>query len=165
MRPLTDRLYPWWEARTLREQRLLRVMVGLAAAVFVWLAIVRPVMGWREAAATDRAGAEQDLAEVQSALQRMTRPSDVPRAVVDLEGFEPLVQRTAEAAGLSLTTGMAASGQLDFRIPSASSSALFGWLSALERTHGTEIVSLGVVENTDATLQVEGSLSRRGSPG
>lgn len=165
MRPLTDRLYPWWETRTLREQRLLILMIVLAAVVFVWLAIVRPAMSWREAAATDRGLAERDLVEVQAGLQRLARPSDAPRAVVDLDGFEPLVQRTATAVGLPLTSGMAASGQLDFRIPSASSSALFGWLSALERAHGIEVVSLGVVENTDATLQVEGTLSRRGGPG
>ena len=60
-----------------------------------------------------------------------------------------------------MTTGIDASGQLGFRIPNASSSALFGWMSALEREHGISVVSLGVVENTDATLQVEGALSRR----
>lgn len=50
---------------------------------------------------------------------------------------------------------------LSFPIPSASSSALFGWLSALERAHGIQVVSLGVVENTDATLQVDGALARQ----
>lgn len=57
---------------------------------------------------------------------------------------------------------MDASGRLGFRIPDASSSALFGWMSALERDHGIAVVSLGVVENTDATLQVEIALSREG---
>jgi general secretion pathway protein M len=161
MRRLTDRLYPWWNARTVREQRMLMVMALLAAAVFVWLGVVRPAWGWREDAAERRARAELDLAEVRAGLRLMAPTSAVPRAVVDLEGFEPLVLRTAEAAGLSVTTGMAASGQLGVRIPNASSAALFGWLSALERAHGIEVVSLGVIENTDATLQVEGALARQ----
>lgn len=161
MSRLTDRLYPWWEARTVREQRMLVVMGLLAAAVLVWLVVVRPAMAWREAAASERIRAELDLAEVRTGARILARPSAVAPASVDGEGFEPLVLRTAEAAGLSVTTGMSASGQLAFRISNASSAALFGWLSALERAHGIEVASLGVVENTDATLQVEGALSRR----
>ena len=162
MRRLTDRLYPWWEGRTPREQRMLALMAVLLAAVLVWLAVVRPVLAWRETAAADRAQAEADLAWVQAGL-RLTAPSAAARRpVIDVEGFEPLVLRTAEAAGLGVTTGMDASGRLAFRIPDASSSALFGWMSALERDHGIAVVSLGVVENTDATLQVEGALSRQG---
>lgn len=160
MRRLTDRLYPWWEARTVREQRMLAVMAVLLAAVFLWLAVVRPMLGWREQAAADRTGAEADLARVQVGL-RLTAPAPAARPVIDVEGFEPLVTRTAEAAGLGVTTGMDATGGLAFRIPAASSAALFGWMSALERDHGIAVVSLGVVENTDATLQVEGALSRQ----
>ena len=160
MRRLTDRLYPWWEARTVREQRMLAVMAVLLAAVVVWLAVVRPMLGWREQAAADRAGAEAELAWVEAGL-RLTAPTAAARPVIDVEGFEPLVLRTAEAAGLEATTGMDPSGRLEFRIPNASSSALFGWMSALERDHGIAVVSLGVVENTDATLQVEGALSRQ----
>lgn len=161
MRRLTDRLYPWWEGRTLREQRMLIVMTALLAAVFVWLAVVRPMLGWREQAAADRAGAEADLAWVQAGLRQIA-PTAAARPVIDVEGFEPLVLRTAAATGLDVTTGMDASGRLGFRIADASSAALFSWMSALERDHGIAVVSLGVVENTDATLQVEGSLSRQG---
>ncbi len=164
MRPLTDRLYPWWEGRTVREQRMLAVMAVLLAAVLVWLAVVRPVLDWREAAAAERTRAEADLAFVQAGL-RLTAPTATARPVIDVEGFEPLVTRTAAAAGLNLTTGMDASGLLGFRIPDASSSALFGWLSALERDHGIAVASLGVIENTDATLQVEGALSRQAGQG
>ncbi len=160
MRRLTDRLYPWWEGRTLREQRMLAVMGVLLATVFVWLAVVRPMLGWREEAAADRAAAEAELAWVQAGL-RLTAPTAIARPVIDVEGFEPLVTRTAAAAGLTVTTGMDPSGRLAFRIPDASSAALFGWMSALERDHGIAVVSLGVVENTDATLQVEGALSRQ----
>lgn len=160
MRRLTDRFYPWWEGRTRRERRMLALMVALAAAVGVWLAVVRPVLAWREAAAADRAQVEADLHEVRVGL-RLTASRAQARPVIDVEGFEPLVLRTATAAGLDLSVGTDASGRLAFRIPDASSAALFGWLSALERDHGITVVSLGVVENTDATLQVEGSLSRQ----
>jgi general secretion pathway protein M len=161
MRRLTDRLYPWWEARTQREQRMLMLMAALLAATGLWLALIQPVLAWREAAAADRFQAEADLARVRAGL-RLIAPSVAARPVIDVEGFEPLVTRTATAAGLSVTTGMDASGRLAFRTSDATSAAVFGWLSALERDHGIVVVSLGVVENTDATLQVEGALSRQG---
>lgn len=164
MRQLTDRLYPWWEGRTLRERRMLALMAALLAGVLVWLMVVRPVLAWREAAAADRAEAEADLADVQAGLPLIAPATSTARPVIDVEGFEPLVLRTAEAAGLTITTGMDATGGMAFRIPNATSAALFGWMSALERDHGIAVVSLGVVENTDATLQVEGALARRPGP-
>lgn len=161
MRRLTDRLYPWWDGRTLRERRMVILSAALVAALLFWLAVLRPAGAWRERASTDRAQAEAALAYVQAGL-RLTAPSAAaPQPVIDVDGFEPLVLRTAEAAGLTVTTGMDAAGRLGFRIPNASSAALFSWLSALEHDHGIEVVSLGVVENADATLQVEGALSRR----
>lgn len=164
MRRLTDRLYPWWEARTAREQQMLAMMAVLLAAVFVWLAVIRPLVAWRESAAADRTRAEADLAWVQAGLRLVAPPTGASRPVIDVDGFQPLVLRRGEAAGLTITTGLDASGRLAFRIPDASSAALFGWLSALEREHGIVVVSLGVVENTDATLQVEGALSRHAAP-
>lgn len=164
MRQLTDRLYPWWEGRTLRERRMLALMAVLLAGVLVWLMVVRPVLAWRETAAADRVEAEADLADVRAGLRLIAPSASTARPVIDVEGFEPLVLRTAEAAGLTIKTGMDATGGMAFRIPNATSAALFGWMSALERDHGITVVSLGVVENTDATLQVEGALARRSGP-
>ena len=33
----------WWRTRTLREQRLLLAMTGLALIVFAWLLVIRPL--------------------------------------------------------------------------------------------------------------------------
>ncbi len=160
MRRLTDRLDPWWRARTVREKRLLAVMLVLLAGVLFWLAVVRPMLDWREQAATDRADAEAERAWVQTGL-RLTAPGAAARPVIDSEGFEALVLRAAEGAGLQVTTGLDPEGRLAFRIADASSAALFGWMFALERDYGITVVSVGVIENTDATLQVEGVLSRQ----
>jgi len=61
MRRLTERLHPWWRARTVREKRLLAVMLVLLAAVLFWLAVVRPMLDWREQAAANRADPETEL--------------------------------------------------------------------------------------------------------
>jgi general secretion pathway protein M len=160
MNRLTGPLLVWWDGRTLRERRMLMVMAVLLAATLVWLVVVRPALAWREEAERQRTVAAADLAAVRiAATQLAPKPAAAP-AMADAGGLEPLVRGTAEAAGLTITTGMDPSGRLGFRIASGSSAAVFGWLAGLQTAHGVEVVSLGVVENTDATLQVEGGLAR-----
>lgn len=159
MRALIDRLRLWWEGRTIREQRMLAVMAVLVAATLVWLLIIRPVGLWREAAGERRLQAASDLFDVRAGARQLAATPGSARASIDAQGLEPLVRQTAESSGLVITTGMDPSGRLGFRISNASSSAVFGWLATLQTAHGINVRSLGVIENTDATLQVEGSLS------
>lgn len=156
MNRMLARLHQAWDGRTRREQRMLMAMALLVAAVVLWLGLVRPLNGWREDAARDRARAGAELAGVRADLARIA-PEGGGSGPVDARGLEPVVRQTAEAAGLQITTGMDPSGRLGFRVSNAPGAALFGWLAALETTHGLQPVSLGVVENADASLQVEGA--------
>ena len=160
MNRLTGPILVWWDGRTPRERRMLAVMAVLLAAVLAWLTVVRPALTWRAEAAHQRALAEADLAFVRAGLGQLAPRRAGTPVPVDAGGLEPLVLQTAEAAGLTVTTGMDPSGRLGFRIANGSSAAVFGWLAGLQTAHGVEVVSLGVVENTDATLQVEGGLAR-----
>jgi general secretion pathway protein M len=157
MNRVVARLQQAWDARTRREQRMLAGMALLAAAVVLWLGVVRPLNDWRDAAARDRAQVEAGLVEVRAALNRLGPVAGGEPRGADVQGLEPVLRESAAAAGLELTTGMDPSGRLGFRIASAPSAAVFGWLAALETAHGLQPVSLGVVENADASLQVEGA--------
>jgi general secretion pathway protein M len=157
MNEAIGRLRQWWEGRTLRERRMLAAMAILAAAVAVWLGAVRPALAWREAAAEARATAEADHVAVLAALARTASAKAGPDAPADARGLEPIIRQAAEASGLEITTGMDESGRLGFRIAQGSTAAVFGWLAALKTTHGLDVTRLGVVENADATLQVEGA--------
>jgi len=136
---------------------MLMAMALLVAAVIVWLGIVRPLTDWREEAAGDRARAEANLSEVRTTLARLTPATEGEGRRMDAQGLEPVLVQTAAAAGLRLTTGMDSSGRIGFRAANAPAAAVFGWLGALETTHGLQPVSLSVVENADASLQVEGA--------
>lgn len=150
-------LHQAWDGRTRREQQMLIVMALLAAGVVVWLGIVRPLDGWRVDAAGDRARAEADLVATRSALARLAPVAGEAARATDVQGLEPVIRQTAEAAGLQLITAMDASGRLGFRVVNAPSGAVFGWLAGLETTQGLQPSSLSVIENADATLQVEGA--------
>lgn len=148
----------WWDGRTVRERRMLLFMSGLLAVVLVWFLIVSPALAWREGAAERCVSAEAELTAVQADLRTLSAGEGLGAArTADAQGLEPIVRHSAEAAGLEVTLGMDASGRLGFRIPSVTSGALFGWLSSLKTTNGIEVSSLGVTENADATLQVEGA--------
>lgn len=157
MNRLLGPLELWFSGRSLREQRMLIVMAALLLAVFAWLAVVRPVLTWRTAAADRAEASAVTLAEVRASVASLgpVRPAPQPPA----EGLEPLIRRTAEAAGLEVVTAMSPSGQLGFQLSRVRSGPLFAWLATLETDHRLTVCSLGVVENADATLNVEGALT------
>lgn len=161
MNALLARAHGWWDGRTVRERRLLAVMLALVAAVLVWLLVVRPVQAWQVAAADRRVEAETTLAEVRAGL-RVIAPSDTAAAPANAEGLEPLVRRTAEAAGLTVVTTMAPGGGLGIQMSQAPGRQTFAWLAALEADHGIKVCSLGVMENADATLNIDGALGQGG---
>lgn len=157
MNRLVGNAQAWWSGRTLRERRMLMVMVVLLLATLVSLGVVRPVLAWRASAADRARAAAVTLAEVRVAVASF----GPARTAVPLPagGLEPLIRRTAESAGVEVVTAMSASGQLGFQLSRVASGPLFAWLSALETDHGLTICSLGVTENADATLNVEGAVS------
>jgi general secretion pathway protein M len=151
----------WWGARTLRERRMLALMGALCAATAVWLGVVRPVLDWREQAADRRQRAAAALSQVHHDLSRLAGPTD--RAdPIPMDGLEPLVRRTTDAAGLTVSLAMGADGRLGFRLAAATSGSAFDWLSSLERDHRLSLCRLSVLENADATLNVEGTLAPGG---
>ena len=150
----------WWSDRTVRERRMVGVMLIILAAVTVWLAVVRPLIGWRAAAAERAATAASVLTDARRALASLGGVKVAARP--PLEGIEAVLQRTAATAGLEVVTVMSATGQTGFELSSVDSARLFGWLGVLEREHGLLVCTLGVTENADATLNVEGGLAPGG---
>lgn len=146
----------WFDGRTVREQRMLAVMLAVIVLCAVWLLILQPLWSWKAGAADRRARAQTDLAYVTAQASR----ADVSTTAASGPAIEPLALQTAEAAGLSITTGMDETGAYGFRAANVSSAALFGWLAELKTGHGIDAVRLDIVENADATVTAEGALSR-----
>ena len=161
MTALLAQAHGWWDGRTVRERRLLMVMGLLFGAVLVWLLVVRPLQAWQVGAADRRFEAEQTLAEVRAGL-RIVAPSPATTVPANAEGLEPLVRRTAEAAGLTVVTTMSPGGGLGIQMSQAPGRETFAWLAALEADHGIKVCSLGVMENADATLNIDGALGQDG---
>lgn len=157
MKPLFAQAQAWFDGRTVREQRMLAVMLAVIVMCGLWLLIVQPLWSWKAEAADRRARAQTDLAYVTA---QTSGAPDTPTTTASGPAIEPLAMQTAEAAGLTITTGMDETGAFGFRAANVSSAALFGWLAELKTGHGIDAVRLDVVENADATVTAEGALSR-----
>lgn len=144
----------WWDGRTLRERRMLAMMGIAVAAVLVWLLIVRPLTNWREDAAQTRATAEADLVAIQRGTGGLS-VSDAKKGDVDVSAA---VAEVGAATGLTPQMGMSADGGLGFSLTNVSTTAAFGWLAALH-DRKVEATTLNVVENADATISLEGTLT------
>lgn len=151
-------LRAWFDARTLREKRLLIVMATLLALTIVWAGIVRPVgdalssTQERHADAVVRLGlAESAVAAIRA--NRRAAPignslADAVRARADQAGF-PLQDLTEDGAD-----------RLRVRIASARAGALTRWLANLERG-GVLVQQATLTDNGDRTVAAQLVLQRR----
>lgn len=149
------RLSGWIDGRTSRERVMLDACMLLLLLVLGWLLIYRPVNAWREASADLRAQALSRESAASLATRRLQR-LDASPFDGDLEG---VARQRAEAAGLTVTFGMAETGDLGFLAERTSTGAVMNWLSGLEQV-GVRLTSLSVVENADTTITAEGALGR-----
>lgn len=147
--------------RSMRERWMLGVMFGIIAVLLLWLAVVRPIDGARDAAylrliaATDDAGRIAAVAETMKTARR-TAP---PALTVALPAA---IGQAGESSGLTLSRlDQSGPDRATIGISAVSAPALFAWLAALEG-QGIIVDKLTLRTNSDATLAVEGVLRLRG---
>ena len=158
MTPLKE----WFAGRSLRERRLILVMLGLAAVTLVWAAIILPVRNGLSSSRERYTDAVVRLGEAQAGIARMKaiqRRAATPlnRALADV------VRASAEAAGLTLASlDPVASDRVRVGIATARAGALTAWIAQLEAT-GLLVDSLTIAGNGDGTVNAQMTLVRGGA--
>lgn len=151
-------LKQWWRGRSLREQRLLLVMLALVAVTFLWLGLYRPIQDARAAARARHAEAVIALgeAEAQAAALKALAARPAPPLAGPLAG---IVTAAAQEAGFAAAT-VAPQGErrASVSIPSARPAALLAWIAGLE-ARGIVVETLSARANSDPTLAVDLVLS------
>lgn len=158
---MTEAFKRWWPLRTLREQRLLLVMVALLAVVIVWLGIVRPVND-------GLSDARERHGEAVVRLARVTARADA-LASIERAGLPPLaaplasiIDQSANAAGFTPSSiAPQDSGRVSVSIASVRPAAFFAWIAALE-AQGIVVEQLSARANSDPTLSADMTLRARG---
>lgn len=154
-------LKAWFDGRSLRERRLLLVMVALAAVTLLWGIVIRPVRGGlsssreRYTDAVIRLGSAQAGLTQVKALQRRATPLSAPLA--------DIVRARADAAGFTLASlDIEAPGRVRAAIATARAGALMQWITALEG-EGILVDSLSVSGNGPGSVTATMTLRARGA--
>lgn len=148
----------WWQALSLREQRLVGVAAVLAAAVLLWL-ILRPLVGYLGGLGDAHKLAVERAArvEVKAALVKGADAS----AASNISG--PLDQWLAVSAGdtgLTLDRNEARGDKAaTLAIASARAPAVIGWLAQME-AQGLVIDRLTITPGTDGSVGVTAEVRR-----
>lgn len=155
-------LKSWFDGRTIREQRMLLVMVGAIALSVLWFGIVSPV---RHALITsqtrlDDAAARLGKAEAErDAIARLTRhrPPPIAGALADY------VRTSAGDAGFALSDVVPQNDdRVEIAIPTARPGALFAWIAALENA-GVVVASIALSNNGNQSVAATITLIERAS--
>lgn len=158
---MTGPLRAWWQARTLREQRLLMAMFALLAAMLAWLLVVRPLADALDAAKARHAVAVEAVggARARAALARPPGSAGAARAAP--RPVDALVSRTATEAGFA-GARVTAQGpdRAAIAIDAARPQAFFAWVRQLEG-QGLTVESLTARANQDRTLAIEAAFRAR----
>lgn len=162
MNPLFSQARAWFEARTRREQVLLGVMIAMLLATVAWFGLVSPIRAWRADAAERRLEAAEALASIQGDVARINAAARTAPTGSG-EPMEPLLIRTAEQAGLSLSRQQAESdGAQTAWLEGAPPQAVFGWIATLEQAHGVTVSNLTALKAANGGLDVQVSFRQAG---
>lgn len=151
----------WFDSRSLRERRLLLVMVALLVLTILWAGIIRPVGDGLSSARERHADAVLRVAETEMRIDALhnaqrRRPSPLTGSLADN------VRARADDAGFALASLTEdGPGRVRIGIQSARPGALTGWIARLEDT-GILVDSLALTNNGDRTVGVTATLKARG---
>lgn len=150
-------LRDWWSALTLREKRLVAVMLTLVAIVFLWLGIIRPVEDGLARANADHLIAVDRSARVAAAVDALKAAP--ARATPKLDAaLDQVVSQSATEAGFTIdSSNLVGADHVSIAIGSARASALFGWLAGLE-ARGVVVETIMMQPGTNNTVSIRAML-------
>lgn len=153
-------LRAWFDARSLREKRLLLVMAALLALTVVWYGVIRPVGDGLSDARARHADAVIRLGETRAAVAAIrgaqgNRPPPLTGTLADA------VRARAADAGFTLASLTEdGPGRVRVAIQSARASALLPWVARLESA-GILVDAATFTDNGDRTVGVSLTLKAR----
>lgn len=158
---MSDTVKSWWRTRTLREQRLLLAMFGLAALVLAWLAVIRPLSDALSDAKARHNEAVLALADVRAAAEQIRGAQRAPPS-----GFsapvDTILSQSANEAGFTVTrVDREGPSQATVIIGAVRAQAFFGWVAQMEN-RGLIVDRLAATTNADQTLSVQATFRARG---
>ena len=153
-------LRAWYAARSLREQRMILVMLALGAITLVWAAVVIPVRDGLSSARSRHRDAVERLGRTLVAVDAVKRAQRSGITLIEAP-LPDAVRAKAEEAGFTLATlDPDGPDRVKVAIATARPPALFAWLASLEQA-GILVESSAITPNTDQTVAAQLTLGKR----
>ena len=145
-------LRAWFVGRSLREKRLILVMLALLALTVVWGLVILPVRDGLSSARSRHADAVERFAATEQAVELLSRS----RRARPLTGsLADALRAEAAAAGFTVATlDEQGQGRVHLTIQSGRGAALSAWLARLERI-GILVDAATLRDNGDGTLAAD----------
>lgn len=155
-------LRAWFDGRSLRERRLILVMLGLAALTLLWAGIVLPVTDGLSSSRQRQQDAVIRLGDTEARVAALEALAKARPAALS-GGLDAELRRRAEAAGFTLQTlNQLGPGRVQLGIASARGGALMTWVAGLEQG-GILVEAMRLTDNGDRTLAAQMTLRARAS--
>jgi general secretion pathway protein M len=152
---MNEGLKLWWRTRTLREQRLLLAMSGLAAVVLLWLLVIRPVNDALSEARERHGAAVLALAEARAQATAIGTLQERRPASLGAP-LDAILNQSATEAGFPVArVEREGINQATLVIESVRPQAFFAWVNRMEEDQGLIVERLSARTNSDQTLGVE----------
>jgi general secretion pathway protein M len=152
-------LRSWFAGRSLRERRLILVMLALLVVTIAWGGILLPLTDGLAAARTRHADAVLRLADTEA---RVAAIRGTARAAPLGQPLEAEVRARADAAGFTVASlAPQGSDRVTLSIPQARPGAMFAWVAGLEEA-GILVESMAVTNNGDRTVSLQLTLRSQG---
>lgn len=155
-------LKAWFDARTLRERRMLLAMAAMIVLTVIWFGIFLPVSDGLSSSRTRLNDAVVRLGKAEAEREAIAdliknKPQPIPGALADY------IRQSAGDAGFALSN-VAPQGddRVQIAIPTARPGALFSWIADLERA-GVIVATIDVSNNGDQTVAAQILLMKRGA--
>ena len=147
----------WWQGLSERERLIVGVGGAVAALLFVFQFMVKPVANWHAGMSSRADVASQEYALVTSAAAagaRVAAPSDSANTNVPLRQALTL---SAAAAQIDLVrVGAEVDGQIEAQPSAVEPERLFQWIAALDSRYGISVAFADIarVEDGEVNAQV-----------
>jgi len=130
---MTESFRHWWNGRAPRERLLLAIMLALLAVVVGWLGVVRPLESGLRGAVRANVEASERHADVARKVDWLKQGEGRTARAPSSLPVDQIVGQSAGEVGFTLDR-VEAQGRdrVDIAIASARSTALLGWIAALE---------------------------------
>lgn len=153
---MSGALAEWWSARTARERALLGALAVFTAVLFLSLMIVRPLLGWRAAAAEQAAKRETEFRLVSDAARLAAAAPAGDRATPT----RTALNAAAAAAGVEFSfVNNRDDGAVEAQVNAVAPQKLFAMLTALERDYGVRPVTADIARASDGSTDVRAQLT------